>query len=149
MDINESKITIAIASDHAGFSLKEKVKENFKDSNIIFKDFGCFSADSVDYPDFAKPAAMAVSNKECEKGILICGSGTGMTITANKVKGIRAANCWSEDIAKLAVQHNNINILCMGERFIKTELAFKIINIFLTTSFEGGRHQRRVDKIEN
>jgi ribose 5-phosphate isomerase B len=155
---------IAIASDHAGFELKEKIIEflknknkakadknqNIESENIKIIDFGCKNSESCDYPDFAFPASKAVADKECEKGILICGSGTGMSIVANKVKSIRAANCLNIEMAELAVKHNNINMLCLGSRMISEETAFKMIDIFLfSAKFENGRHQQRIEKIHN
>ncbi len=140
---------ISIASDHAGYTLKELLKTEIIKAGIEVKDFGCFSTDSVDYPEFAKLAAKSVVNNESERAILVCGSGTGMAITANKIKGIRAANCWNKDIVELAVKHNNINILCMGARIIGFDLAIEIVQTFFNSYFEGGRHQKRIDKIEN
>lgn len=138
---------IAIGADHAGFELKEQIKGLLTSQNIEFKDFGTLSTESVDYPDFAHPTATAVENKEFDFGILICGSAQGVTMTANKHQGIRAALCWMTDIAKLARQHNDANILTLPARFIAKEYAFEIVETFLQTSFEGGRHQNRVNKI--
>lgn len=148
MEILNKNTTIALASDHAGFTLKELVKKELLAINIEVKDFGCFSDSSVDYPDFARPASTAVANNEYSRGILICGSGTGMSISANKIKGVRAANCWNKEITELARLHNNINVLCLGARMIEPALAFQLIETFLNTEFEGGRHSRRVDKFE-
>lgn len=138
---------IAIGADHAGFELKEKVVDYLKRSGYESKDFGTYSAESTDYPDFAHPVASAVEKKEFDLGILICGSGNGVAMSANKHQGIRAAICWLEDLASLARQHNDANVLCLPARYISSELAMKIIDKFLTSSFEGGRHARRVDKI--
>lgn len=138
---------IAIGADHAGFELKEQIKGLLTSQNIEFKDFGTLSTESVDYPDFAHPTATAVENKEFDFGILICGSAQGVTMTANKHQGIRAALCWMTDIAKLARQHNDANILTLPARFIAKEYAFEIVETFLQTSFEGGRHKNRVNKI--
>lgn len=138
---------IAIGADHAGFELKEQIKGLLTSQNIEFKDFGTLSTESVDYPDFAHPTATAVENKEFDFGILICGSAQGVTMTANKHQGIRAALCWMTDIAKLARQHNDANILTLPARFIAKEYAFEIVETFLQTPFEGGRHQNRVNKI--
>ncbi len=138
---------IVIGADHAGFELKEKVKEYLKRSGFETKDFGTYTSESADYPDFAHPVASAVEKKELDLGILICGSGNGVAITANKHQGIRAAICWTEDLASLARQHNDANVLCLPARYISEELALKIIDKFLTASFEGGRHNRRVQKI--
>ena len=136
---------IAVASDHAGFSLKEKLKTYLRNHEI--NDFGTVTEESMDYPDTGFPAAEAVSNKLCEKGILICGSGIGMSIVANKVKGIRAALCNSPQIAILSRKHNNANILVLAGRFLDFNEAIKIVDAWLNTDFEGGRHQRRIDKI--
>lgn len=138
---------IAIGADHAGFELKEKVTEYLKRSGFEYKDYGTYSSESADYPDFAHPVALAVENKESDLGILICGSGNGVAITANKHQGIRAAICWLEDLASLARQHNDANVLCLPARYISSDLAMKIIDKFLNSSFEGGRHERRVKKI--
>ncbi|WP_068596653.1 ribose 5-phosphate isomerase B [Vaginella massiliensis] len=138
---------IAIGADHAGFELKEKIKDLLTSKNIEYKDFGTFSTASVDYPDFAHPTALAVENKEYTFGILICGSAQGVTMTANKHQGVRAALCWMTDIAKLARQHNDANMLTLPARFIAKDYAFEIVEIFINTPFEGGRHQNRVDKI--
>jgi ribose 5-phosphate isomerase B len=138
---------IAIGADHAGFELKEKVRDWLSRSGFESKDFGTYSGESSDYPDFAHPVASAVENKEFDLGILICGSGNGVAITANKHQGIRAAICWTEDLASLARQHNDANILCLPARYISSDLAMKIADKFLSSSFEGGRHERRVKKI--
>lgn len=138
---------IAIGADHAGFELKEKMTEWLKRSGFESKDFGTYSSESADYPDFAHPVAFAVERKEFDLGILICGSGNGVAITANKHQGIRAAICWNEELASLARQHNDANILCLPARYISSDLAMKIADKFLTASFEGGRHERRVKKI--
>lgn len=143
------KITIAIGSDHAGFDYKQVLIPYLRSLAIIadVKDFGTHSADSVDYPDFAHPVASAVENKEFDLGILICGSANGVAITANKHQGIRAAICWKAELAQLAKAHNNANILCIPERFISEEEAKAIVDAFLATPFEGGRHANRVGKI--
>lgn len=140
-------VKIAIGADHAGFSYKEKIASFLTQSGHTVKDFGTHSSDSTDYADFAHPVASAVENKEFDFGVLICGSGNGVAITANKHQGIRAALCWQEELAVLARQHNNANVLCMPERFVSYELAEKMVTAFLSTRFEGGRHERRVDKI--
>ncbi len=140
---------IALASDHAGFQYKEKTKAFLKTLNFEFKDFGTFTPDSVDYPDFAHTASEAVSKGECEQGILICGTGIGMSIVANKHKGVRAAACESVSAASLARRHNNANVLCIGERLVTWDVAEEIIRVFLTTNFEAGRHTRRVEKIHS
>jgi ribose 5-phosphate isomerase B len=138
---------IAIGGDHAGFEYKEQLKKWLSKNSFEVKDFGAFSTESADYPDFAHPVASAVEKKEFELGILICGSANGVAITANKHQGIRAAICWTEELASLARQHNNANVLCIPARFIPFELAEKITDKFLHTSFEGGRHEKRVNKI--
>ena len=138
---------IAIGADHAGFELKEKMREWLTRSGFESKDFGTYSSESSDYPDFAHPVSTAVEKKECDLGILICGSGNGVAITANKHQGIRAAICWNEELASLARQHNDANVLCLPARFISSDLAMKIADKFLSSSFEGGRHERRVKKI--
>lgn len=138
---------IAIGADHAGFEYKELLKKQLQQSGNDLKDFGTHSLESVDYPDFAHPVASAVEKKECELGVLICGSANGVAITANKHQGIRAAICWTEELAALARQHNNANVLCLPARFVSQELASKILTKFLATSFEGGRHEKRVGKI--
>jgi ribose 5-phosphate isomerase B len=138
---------IALGADHAGFEYKELIKSHLEKGGHEVKDFGTNSPQSVDYPDFAHPVATAVEKKEFELGVLICGSGNGVAITANKRQGIRAAICWNEEISSLARQHNNANILCIPARFVSTELAEKITDKFLSTPFEGGRHETRVNKI--
>lgn len=137
---------IAIAADHAGFEYKEYLKEQLKNKYEI-QDFGTDSLDSVDYPDFVHPAASSVENGDNELGILICGSGQGIQITANKHQQIRCALAWMPEIAALSRQHNNANMVALPARFIAKELALEIVDKFLTTDFEGGRHQNRVNKI--
>jgi len=136
---------IAIASDHAGFELKEKIKGAFPQFEMT--DFGCFNEDSMDYPDVGFPAAEAVRDGNCEKGILICGTGLGMSYVANKVKGIRAALCQTSEFAKLSREHNHANVLVLSGRFISFEKAKEIIDTWFSTEFIGGRHQKRIDKI--
>jgi ribose 5-phosphate isomerase B len=138
---------IAIGADHAGFELKEKLKAWLLQNNFEIHDFGAHSAESADYPDFAHPVAEAVEKKQFDLGLLVCGSANGVAITANKHQGIRAAICWNEELAMLARQHNDANILCLGARFTEPALAQKILDRFLTASFEGGRHERRVKKM--
>lgn len=138
---------IAIGGDHAGYQYKEEIISFLEGKGIPFKDFGPFSADSVDYPDFAHPVASAVEKGEAACGILICGSGNGVAITANKHQGIRAALCWGEELAKLAREHNNANIICIPARFVRESDVEKMVNIFMNTHFEGGRHATRVGKI--
>jgi len=139
---------IAIGGDHAGFAYKEVLKNSLVKQGITVIDFGPMSVASVDYPDFAHPVANAVEHNECELGILICGSGNGVAITANKHQGIRAALCWTEELGVLARQHNNANILCLPARFIDIDLAQNITNRFVVTPFEGGRHENRINKIK-
>lgn len=138
---------IAFASDHAGFSLKQHLMDFVTSRGIEVKDFGTYSEDSCDYPDFAHPAANAVEAGECDLGICMCGSGNGIQMTLNKHQGIRAALCWLPELASLAKEHNNANILVLPARFISPEDAEKIVDAYLNASFEGGRHQRRIDKI--
>lgn len=138
---------IAIGCDHAGFDYKERIKKNLQDQGHEVKDFGANSTESADYPDFAHPVASAVEKHEYDLGVLICGSANGVAMTANKHQGIRAAICWNEELASLARQHNDANILCLPARFIEMTLADKIVDRFLNSNFEGGRHGRRVDKI--
>lgn len=138
---------IAIGSDHAGFEYKEGLRTWLQANGFEVKDFGTYSAASADYPDFAHPVASAVEEKQFELGVLVCGSANGVAITANKHQGIRAAICWTEELASLARQHNNANIVCIPARFIAFDTAEKIVDKFLHTAFEGGRHATRVDKI--
>jgi ribose 5-phosphate isomerase B len=140
-------LKIAIGGDHAGFQLKEIIKSKLEAEGYFLEDFGPFSDQSVDYPDFVHPVANSVENGEYNFGILICGSGNGVAMTANKHKGIRAAVCWNEMLGKLARAHNNANILCLAGRFLDDELAMEIVETFLNTDFDGGRHIRRIKKI--
>ncbi|MDA7501762.1 ribose 5-phosphate isomerase B [Chitinophagales bacterium] len=138
---------ISIAADHAGFEYKEQLKELLISKGYSVADYGTFGLDSVDYPDFVHPLAEAVSQGGSELGVLICGSANGVAITANKHAGIRAAIAWEPELASLARQHNNANVLCLPARFIEFTKAQEILSAFLETDFEGGRHQRRVDKM--
>ena len=140
---------IALAADHAGFEEKESIKATLDEIGIAYEDMGTDSGDSVDYPDYARKVADAVSSGEYEQGLLICGSGTGMAIAANKVHGVRAAVAWRPDIARLAREHNNANVLALPARFTTGEEAAEIIKAWFSAEFEGGRHQQRVDKIED
>lgn len=140
-------MNIAIGGDHAGFLYKQAITEALKAAGHNVVDFGPFSEASVDYPDHAHPLAISVEKGENELGILICGSGNGVAIAANKHQGVRAALCWLEELGALARQHNNANVLCLPARFIELELAQKITAAFINTPFEGGRHQTRVSKI--
>jgi len=138
---------IALASDHAGFEYKERAKELLQTLGLAYKDFGTFSEESTDYPDYAHPASVAVSTGECDRGIFICGTGIGMSIVANKHRGIRAAACETPEAARLSRAHNNANVLTLGQRLIDWATAEQIIRIFLSTTFDGGRHERRIEKI--
>jgi ribose 5-phosphate isomerase B len=138
---------IGIACDHAGFEMKEKVKERLKAAGYDVKDFGTNSADSVDYPDFAHPLAEAVEKGEMDLGFTLCGSGNGISMVANKHQGVRSALCWNTEISALARQHNNANVCSLPARFISEEEAMNIVDTFVNTEFEGGRHEQRVKKI--
>ena len=145
MNVNIMKI--AIGADHAGYEYKAKIVEYLTAKGIEIQDFGTFSTDSVDFPDFAHPTAEAVETGKADFGILICGSGQGVNMTANKHKGVRSALCWNTDIARLTRQHNNANIISLPARFVAYEYAVEMIETFINTEFEGGRHERRVGKI--
>ena len=147
MSILKSGKPVGLACDHAGYEMKQVVMQELDARGIAYKDFGTYSTDSCDYPDFAHPCAEAVESGECYPGIAICGSGEGISMTLNKHQGIRAALCWLPEIAALSRQHNDANVLSMPGRFITAEQALEIVKTFLSTSFEGGRHQRRIDKI--
>jgi ribose 5-phosphate isomerase B len=142
-----STLTIAIGADHAGFQLKTAVAQHLRAKGYTVQDFGAHSEESVDYPDFAHPVAEAVESGKVNFGVLICGSANGISMAANKHKGIRAAICWNREVAKLARQHNDANILSLPARFISTEEALACADVFIETEFEGGRHGKRVDKI--
>ena len=139
--------TIGLCCDHAGFELKEFVRGWLQAKGREYKDFGTYSTESCDYPDYAHPLALAVESGECDPGIAICGTGNGIGMTLNKHQGIRAALCWNAEIAHMARLHNDANILVMPGRYISTAEADMILTEFFSTSFEGGRHQRRIDKI--
>lgn len=139
--------TIGIASDHAGFELKSVLIEYLQSQGYQVKDFGTFTDRSVDYPEFAHALAKAIENNDCYKGIAICGSGNGVNMTVNKHQKIRSALCWNQEIAALAIEHNNANICALPARFIEHDKAKEIVSIFLKSEFEGGRHQNRIDKI--
>lgn len=139
--------SIVVGSDHAGFTLKEAIQERLRELGIRVKDVGPYNEESVDYPDFVHPVASAVEAGKHPLGIVICGSGQGAAITANKHQGIRCALCWTPEIGALARQHNNANVLALAARFTSTEEALTILDAFLNAEFEGGRHARRVDKI--
>ena len=138
---------IAIGSDHGGFEIKGHILDYLKGKNISLKDFGCHSEASIEYPDIAKEVCAAVNSGDAECAILICGTGIGISMAANKIDGIRAAHCHDVYSAEMTKRHNNANVLCMGGRVVGRELAFKIIDAWLDAEFEGGRHQTRIDKI--
>lgn len=142
-----SDMRIALASDHAGFALKEKVIEWLQTNKVSLHDFGCYTTDSCDYPDYAHPMSAAVEKGEYDFGIAICSTGNGITMTCNHHQGIRAALCWDVPLADFARRHNNANVLGLPANYITVSQAIDIIKQFLTTNFEGGRHQRRIDKI--
>jgi len=139
---------IALAADHAGFEEKESLKNTLDEIGIDYEDMGTYSCDSVDYPDYARKVGEAVVDGQYDRGVLLCGSGTGMAIAANKVPGVRAAVAWNEDIAKLSRQHNDANVLSIPARFISQDEMQKIVKAWFSADFEGGRHERRVEKIE-
>lgn len=144
--MDQNKV-IPIGCDHAGFERKQAILRYFDANKIAYKDYGCYSEESVDYPDFGHAVAKHVETNDENLGILLCGSGNGINMTANKHAGIRSALCWSPEIAELARQHNNANILAIPARFLSEEQVIDIVKKFLNTSFEGGRHAKRVDKI--
>lgn len=138
---------IVIGSDHGGFELKTHIKKYLADNNIEYKDVGCFNEESVDYPDIAKALCGEITSGNAERGILICGTGIGISIAANKIDGIRAAVCTDEYCARMCRHHNNANVLCLGGRVVGRELAMSIVDVYLNEEFDGGRHQTRIDKI--
>jgi ribose 5-phosphate isomerase B len=141
------QLPVAIGADHAGFEYKEFLKQVLQDAGWIIEDKGTYSMDSVDYPDFAHPVADMTATGQAAFGILVCGSGEGVCITANKHSGVRAALCWNEEVARLSRQHNNANVICMPARFVSKEEASAMLHAFIDTAFEGGRHEKRVEKI--
>lgn len=143
----DRSLPLAIGCDHAGFEYKEAIKAMLTVAGWQVEDKGTYSTDSTDYPDYAHPVATMVETGKAAAGILICGSGNGICMTANKHQGIRAALCWLTELAALARQHNNANVLCMPARYVSLELAEQMTNTFLSTAFEGGRHEKRVEKI--
>jgi ribose 5-phosphate isomerase B len=147
LPLKKKYMKIGIGGDHAGFAYKEEIKKMLQEMGHTIVDHGPFDETSVDYPDFAHPLANGVENHTEDLGILICGSGNGVAITANKHQGIRAALCWTVELGQLARQHNNANVLCLPARFISIELAKEIVSAFIQTPFEGGRHENRVNKI--
>ena len=136
---------ISIACDHGAYELKEAIKKHLDEKGIEYKDFGCYGKESVDYPRFAFAAANAVAKGEAEFGIICCTTSLGVSMAANKVRGVRAAVCTSTHLAEMTRRHNNANVICMGQAVVSEELAFEMVDTFLSTEFEGGRHQRRVD----
>jgi ribose 5-phosphate isomerase B len=139
---------VALAADHAGYEDKEKIKRTLDDLGVSYDDMGTYSCDSVDYPDYAKKVGEAVAHGAVDQGLLVCGSGTGMAIAANKVPGVRAAVAWNEEIARLAREHNNANVLSLAARFTPADEMDKILRAWFAAHFDGGRHERRVEKIE-
>ncbi|MFL6529270.1 MAG: ribose 5-phosphate isomerase B [Chthoniobacterales bacterium] len=139
---------ISLGTDHAGYRLKEKVKELLNSLGHEVVDFGTFSDEPVDYPLFIRPAAEAVARGECDRGIVFGGSGNGEAMAANKVQGVRCALCWNEEVARLSRQHNDANVLSLGERVIPEETALAVVRVWLTTEFEGGRHARRIAMLD-
>ena len=144
----EKNLKISLGCDHAGFTYKEAIKVFLQNMGIETKDFGTFSEKSVDYPDFIRPAAEAVAEGLCDLGIVLGGSGNGEAIAANKIKGVRCALCWSEETAKLAKEHNNANVISIGQRLISPEMALSIVKVWLESNFEGGRHLKRIQKLD-
>ena len=138
---------ISLGTDHAGFRYKEKVKAFLTELGHEVKDFGTFSEEPVDYPVFIRPAAEAVARGECDRGIVFGGSGNGEAMVANKVHGVRCALCWNEEVARLSRQHNDANVLSLGQRVIAEDLILKIVRVWLDTPFEGGRHQKRIEQL--
>ena len=144
----EKNLKISLGCDHAGFAYKESIKLLLQNKGIETKDFGTFTEESVDYPDFVRPAAEAVAEGLCDLGIVLGGSWNGEAISANKVKGVRCALCWSEETAQLAKEHNNANVISIGQRQISEEMALSIVKIWLESKFEGGRHLKRIQKLD-
>jgi ribose 5-phosphate isomerase B len=142
----EAKMKIVLAADHGGFLMKESIKESLLQAGHDVVDVGCDSGDSVDYPDYAEKAISSMLTGDCQRGILVCGTGIGMSIAANRHKQIRAANCFDIDTAKLSREHNNANILCLGARVLDTDKALQMVTVWLETEFSGGRHQQRIAK---
>jgi len=145
--MNDKSIPIPIASDHGGFAMKEFLIKKLQEDNYIVHDFGTFSEESVDYPDFIHPLAKAIDDGLFPRGIIMCGSGNGAQITANKYKGVRAGLCWTVEQAKLIRMHNNANVISLPGRFVSFDLGWEMVQAFFNTDFEGGRHNRRVEKI--
>ncbi|MBD5234616.1 MAG: ribose 5-phosphate isomerase B [Bacteroidales bacterium] len=147
MSILKEGVPVGLCCDHAGFELKSMIIGWLEANNIAWQDFGTYSTESCDYPDFAHPCAEAVESGKCYPGIAICGSGNGIGMTMNKHQGIRAAHCWLPELARLAREHNDANVLVLPARFIEPSVALECVEVFLNTGFEGGRHTRRVEKI--
>lgn len=141
------QLTIPIGCDHAGFEMKQAIIKHLQDKGFSVIDKGCYSEDSIDYADFAHPVASMVENNPGMKGILLCGSGNGINMTANKHQGVRSALCWTTEIAALARQHNDANIITLPARFVSEKDGIEMVDVFFSTEFEGGRHQKRIDKI--
>ncbi|HUG94128.1 MAG TPA: ribose 5-phosphate isomerase B [Planctomycetaceae bacterium] len=139
---------LALAADHAGYDYKERIREHLSAAGHEVRDFGTFSPEPVDYPDWIRPAALAVARRECERGIVLGGSGNGEAIVANRVPGVRCAVCWNVESARLARQHNDANVISLGQRMMSLETALAIVETWLTTPFEGGRHEVRIRKID-
>ena len=139
---------ISIASDHGGLDLKNKIKQYLTSQGHEVRDFGTYTSESCDYPDFARLAAQAVASGECERGIVVCTTGIGVSMVANKVKGVRCALCVNDDMATMTRRHNNANVLALGQKYVDEQTAKQIVDAFINTPFDGGRHQRRVDKID-
>lgn len=139
---------ISIASDHGGLDLKNKIKQYLTSQGHEVRDFGTYTSESCDYPDFARLAAQAVASGECERGIVVCTTGIGVSMVANKVKGVRCALCLNDDMATMTRRHNNANVLALGQKYVDEQTAKQIVDAFINTPFDGGRHQRRVDKID-
>ena len=142
-------LPIYIGADHAGFILKEYIKTRLNDNQFSFEDVGCFTQDSVDYPNFAEKVSLAIQEKKAELGVLVCGSGQGMVISANKFSGIRAGLAWNTEVAALLRKHNDAQIICLGSRFTASDYAWKMVEAFLEAKFEGGNHARRVDLLNS
>lgn len=140
---------ISLASDHGGLQLKNQIIEYLKQNGHEISDFGTYNTDSCDYPDFARPAALAVASGKCERGIVVCTTGIGVSMVANKVKGVRCALCFNPDMAHMTRAHNNANVIALGQKYVDFETAKQIVDEFLNTPFEGGRHSIRVNKIED
>lgn len=147
MSILKENVPVGLCSDHAGYEMKCIIEGYLESNGVKYEDFGTFSEESCDYPDYAHPCAIAVEEGRCYPGIALCGSGNGIGMTLNKHQGIRAALCWTPELARLARAHNDANVLVLPARFIAPETALEIVDVFFSTPFEGGRHQRRINKI--